>query len=128
MLRTHKDLEAWKNSMNLVTLIYEVTKLFPKEEIYGLTNQIRRSAVSIPSNIAEGMARNSDKEKIQFLFVSIGSLSELETQLMISNNLSILKTEKLQEFIDRINHIRAQIHGLIKYLNADKQRGENSGV
>jgi len=76
----HKDLDVWKRSMDLVQLIYEYTKLFPKEEMYGLTSQMRRAAVSIPSNIAEGAARKGDKEFIQFLMLSLGSLSELETQ------------------------------------------------
>jgi four helix bundle protein len=79
-MKTHKDLEVWKNSIKLVTTIYTVTKSYPKEELFGLTNQMRRSAVSIPSNIAEGAARNSKKEFIQFLHIARGNLAELETQ------------------------------------------------
>ncbi|MFA5010608.1 MAG: four helix bundle protein [Ignavibacteria bacterium] len=86
-IKTHKDLEVWKKSIDLVSEIYEITKSFPKEEIYGLTNQIRRSAVSIPSNIAEGAGRNHDKEFIQFLYIAMGSSSELETQIFICKNL-----------------------------------------
>ncbi len=89
-MKKHKDLDVWKKSILLVTLIYDVTKGFPNEEMYGLTNQIRRSAVSVPSNIAEGSARQGDKEFAHFLYISLGSLSELETQLIIANNLNYL--------------------------------------
>ncbi|NCP06792.1 MAG: four helix bundle protein [Flavobacteriales bacterium] len=94
----HKDLDVWKRSMDLVQLIYEYTKLFPKEEMYGLTSQMRRAAVSIPSNIAEGAARKGDKEFIQFLMLSLGSLSELETQYLISIRLKFSNNnENLEE-------------------------------
>ena len=72
-MKTHKDLEVWKNSIELVTEIYRITETFPKSELYGLVNQIRRSAVSIPSNISEGAARNHQKEFIQFLYIAQGS-------------------------------------------------------
>ena len=75
-IKTHKDLDAWKESMSLVEEVYKLTESFPKEEIFGLTSQMRRAATSIPSNIAEGAARNSEKEFIQFLHVSLGSLAE----------------------------------------------------
>ncbi len=75
--------------MDLVSNIYKITEFFPNKELYGLTNQIRRAAVSIPSNIAEGAARNSKKEFIQFLYIALGSLSELETQIIIANRLDI---------------------------------------
>ena len=83
----HKDLDIWKESIELTKKIYLITKNFPKEEIYGLTSQIRRSCISIPSNIAEGSARNHDKEFIQFLYISLGSLAELDTQLIISKEI-----------------------------------------
>lgn len=110
----HKDLEAWKLSIKFVTEIYEITQKFPKEEFYGLTNQIRRSAVSIPSNIAEGCARQSDNETIQFLYISIGSVAELETQLLIAENLHYLKSSDF--FIKNLIKIRSLLLGLIKYL------------
>ncbi len=90
-IRGHKDLEVWKKSMSFVTEVYKVTKCFPKEEIYGLTNQMRRAAVSVPSNIAEGAARASRKEFLQFLHLSLGSLTELETQILIAQNLGYIK-------------------------------------
>ena len=85
-MKTHKDLDVWKNSIDFVTTIYKYTASFPKEELYSLTNQVRRSAVSVPSNIAEGAGRNSYKEYIRFLYVAQGSASELETQLIIARN------------------------------------------
>ncbi len=87
----HKDLEVWKESMLLAKEVYFLTKGFPKEEIYGITSQIRRASVSVPSNIAEGAARSSDKEFIQFLYISLGSLSELETQLLLSRDLEFMR-------------------------------------
>jgi len=86
-IKNHKDLEVWKKSMDLVSNIYKITEPFPNKELYGLTNQIRRAAVSVPSNIAEGAARSSKKEFIQFLYIALGSLSELETQIIIANSL-----------------------------------------
>ena len=110
----HKNLEAWKKSIELVTKVYSETKNFPQEEKYGLTNQIRRSAVSIPSNIAEGCARGSDKESARFIDIALGSLAELETQLIIAENLNYIKQTKLY---DDINTVSALIGGLKKYLN-----------
>ena len=89
-LKTHKDLDVWKKAMSLVKEVYEITACFPREEAYGLVSQIKRAAVSIPSNIAEGAARNSNKEFIQFLYVSLGSLAELETQLLLSKELGFI--------------------------------------
>ena len=80
----HKDLEVWIKSMDLVEDVYALSKFFPNDEKFGLTNQIRRASVSVPSNISEGAARKSDKEFIQFLYIALGSLSELETQYLIA--------------------------------------------
>ena len=110
----HKELSVWKESVRMVTDIYSITKKFPKEEKFGLTNQIRRAVVSIPSNIAEGAARSSNKEFKQFLYIALGSLSELETQLIISNNLNYAKDIGLG---NKLVDIRKMILGLIKYLN-----------
>lgn len=117
-MSNHKDLDAWKYSIDFVSEIYEITKKFPKEEIYGLTGQLRRSAISIPSNIAEGSARQSDKEFIQFLYIAIGSLVELETQLIIAKNLSYLETIDSQ--LNKIVVIRKLITGIINYLKSKK--------
>ena len=115
-MKSHKDLEVWKKSIELVTGIYEITKSFPKEELYGLTNQIRRASVSIPSNIAEGAARYYTKEFIQFLYIALGSLSEVETQLIISFNLKYISEELNTEFNEKFKEIRNMLLGLIKYL------------
>ena len=84
-INSHEDLIVWQKAIDFVTDIYSITDSFPKSEMYGLTNQIRRSVVSIPSNITEGSARRSLKEYNQFLYIALGSLSELETQLIISS-------------------------------------------
>ena len=93
----HKDLEVWKKSMDLVESIYDFTSSFPSEERYGLISQMRRAAVSIPSNIAEGSARKGDKELVQFLMIALGSLSELETQYLLSVRLKFKSNNKVLE-------------------------------
>ena len=120
-LRTHKDLEVWKNAINFVTLVYEVTSTFPGTEIYGLTNQLRRAAVSIPSNIAEGAARSTNKDNIHFLYISLGSISEVDTQFIISFNLGFISDEKLKEISDKLTLIKIELLGLIKYLKGKEQ-------
>ena len=115
-IKTHKDLEVWKKSVSLVTSVYELTKGFPIEEIYGITNQIRRSAVSIPSNIAEGSARKGNKEYMQFLYISLGSLSELETQLIIANNLKYLSDNDFEWIAENMTEIGKMLIGLIRYV------------
>lgn len=89
-MKSHQDLKVWQESVDFVPWIYDITKSFPPEEKYGLTSQIRRNAVSVPSNIAEGFARKGNRELIQFLYIALGSLSELETQLIISQKLGFL--------------------------------------
>jgi len=84
----YKDLQVWQESMNLVEEVYKLVKLLPKEETYALSDQLRRAVVSIPSNIAEGQNRNTGKEFIQFLYISLGSASEVETQLLIAQRLN----------------------------------------
>jgi four helix bundle protein len=114
-MKTHKDLNVWQESISLVTLIYEKTKSFPKDELFALTSQIRRSAISIPSNIAEGAARESNKEFLRFLFISQGSISELDTQLIIANNLKFLSKEDYSLISEKLSEIRKMLSGLIKF-------------
>jgi len=111
--KTHKDLDVWKEAMTSAKEIYLLTSKFPKEEVYGLTSQIRHSVVSIPSNIAEGAARNSSKEFIQFLYIALGSMAELETQLLLSKELGFINNINIFENIERI---RKMTIGLIKFL------------
>lgn len=116
-LKNHKDLNVWQESIEFVTKIYSITHQFPKEEIYGLTSQIRRAAVSVPSNIAEGAARKSKTEFKQFLYISLGSLSEVETQLIISKNLEYIDKTTYDNLNHKVISIRKMITGLIKSLN-----------
>ncbi|MDP1725493.1 MAG: four helix bundle protein [Bacteroidota bacterium] len=114
---THKDLEVWKKSIDFVTRIYDLTKEYPKEELFGLVSQIRRAAVSIPSNIAEGASRKGKTEFRHFLYISLASGAELETQLIISGNLNYISKEKQTELIEELNIISKMLQGLIKSLN-----------
>ena len=113
-IKTHKDLRVWQESINLVKLIYDLTQNFPKNEEYGLTSQIKRSAISVPSNIAEGSARAYKREFIQFLYVALGSLSELETQLYIAKELNFVNNIEYTE--EHIITVRKMLLGLIKNL------------
>jgi four helix bundle protein len=115
-MKTHKDLIAWQKSIDLVTDVYQITRGFPKEEMYGIVNQLRRAAVSVPSNIAEGAARFSKKEFCHFLYISLGSAAELETQLVISNNLNYLESGASAKFQMQLSEIRKTIIGLISSL------------
>jgi four helix bundle protein len=116
-MKTHKDLKVWQYAVAFVTNIYKTTSSFPKDELYGLTSQIRRAAVSIPSNIAEGAARHSKKEFIQFLYISLSSAAEVNTQLIISNNLGLLHNSDSEILNIELDVISKMIQGLIKSLN-----------
>ena len=116
-MRSHKDLDAWKKSMDMVDSIYKVTKSFPNDELYSLTNQMRRAVISVPSNIAEGAARGSKNEFVQFLYISLGSLSELETQVIIANRLGYLSDPN--NLLESIMVIRKLINGLIYSLKRE---------
>ncbi|MCF6308747.1 MAG: four helix bundle protein [Flavobacteriaceae bacterium] len=111
----HKELDVWKKSMSLVTLIYKISNDFPKTEIYGLTSQIRRAAVSIPSNIAEGSGRKGDKELIQFISIALGSLSEVETQYLIAINLTYIKEDKT--VLSEMTEVKKLLLGFRNYLH-----------
>ena len=114
-LKTHKDLTVWQESRKLVKEIYSLTSKFPKDEIYSLTAQIKRSAISIPSNIAEGAARDSNKEYIHFLYIALGSVAELDTQLIIANDLNFLNETDFNEIMENLSNIGKMLSGLIKY-------------
>jgi len=116
--KTHKDLEIWKEGIKLVTKIYKLTKDFPNEELYGLTSQMRRAAVSYPSNISEGAARDSVAEYIRYIYISLGSLSELETQIIISKNLGLLTD--IEDLLLDIKALNSRTRSLVKYLKAKK--------
>lgn len=119
-MRSHKDLIVWQKSMTLVRRLYEVTKAFPQEEIFGLTSQMRLAAVSIPSNIAEGYGRIYNKERINFLSIALGSASELETQLMISVDLGFINDTDNVELSSLNNEVILMLSSLIKGLREGK--------
>lgn len=112
-MKTHKDLDVWKETMELAAICYDVTKGFPREEQFGLTSQMRRAAVSIASNIAEGAARASNKEFIQFLYVSLGSASELDTQIEIARKIKLGDPSRLKTLQARANKVSRMLQGLI---------------
>lgn len=112
---THKDIEVWQKAIAFVMDLYHKTSSFPKEELYGLVSQLRRSTVSIPSNIAEGAALQSNKEYIQFLYVALGSLMDLDTQLIIAKNLNFLSNESLNDLQSKTNEIGKMLNGFIQY-------------
>jgi four helix bundle protein len=117
-MRTHKELQVWQRGISLVKTIYEITALYPQTEQFGLTSQMRRSAVSIPSNIAEGCGRNSSKELAQFLYIALGSASELETQVIISCELGFLDKEKTKATLSMINEIIKMTSSFIQSVKA----------
>ena len=110
----HKKLDAWKISVELVKEIYKLRASFPKEEIYGLVSQMRRAAISIPSNLAEGAARKNDREFVQFLYIALGSLSELDTQIHIARELGYLRGKEVGESAQLLDKASMLISGLIR--------------
>ena len=118
-MKTHKDLDIWKRGLELVTGIYKFTAGFPKEETYGLKSQMRRAAVSFPSNIAEGAARNSKTEYLRFMYIALGSLAELETHIIISKNLGY--TSGADDFLLEIEVLRKMALNFIKHLKIEKE-------
>jgi len=115
-IKTFRDLRVWQKGIDLVKNIYKITRDFPKEEQYGLTSQLRRAAISIPSNIAEGFRRRSGKEHKQFLNIALGSCAEIETQLVISKELSYINDHIETELMETLNHICGMIVNLVKKI------------
>lgn len=115
-VRSYRELIVWQKAMDLVTSIYDLTKRFPKDETYGLTNQMRRAAVSIPSNIAEGQGRDSTKEFLHHLSIAYGSLMEVETQILIAENLNYLNKDETKVILNNTSEIGRLINGLSRSL------------
>jgi len=113
--KKYTELNVWLEARKLATSIYSVTKIFPKEEQYGLSNQMRRCAVSIPSNIAEGCGPNHKKDSLQFFYVSRGSIYELETQLYLSNDLNFINSTELDNLLINLEAVRKLLNGFIRY-------------
>jgi four helix bundle protein len=116
-IKSFKDLRIWQEGIKLVKDIYLLSKKFPKDEIYGLSSQMRRCAVSIPSNIAEGFRRYHNKEYKQFLYITLGSCAELETQVIISHELEYIKEEIKEEINEKIQYICKMVSRLIQKLD-----------
>lgn len=116
MITDYKDLQVWQKGIEVVKEIYTITTQFPKNELFGLISQMRRSAVSIPSNIAEGWMRQHTNEYIQFIYHALGSCGELDTQLIIANSLGYLNDDSLKDLSEKINHIIRMLRNLIKGL------------
>ncbi len=115
-VKTYRDLVVWEKSMQFVTDIYSITKKFPGDELYSLTNQIRRSAVSIPSNIAEGFGRNTKKEFKRFLNISMASVFEIQTQIRISLNLGYIDSSVFDKIFESSREIERMLSSLIQKL------------
>ncbi len=113
-IKSFTDLNAWREGHKLVLMIYKITKDFPKEELFGLANQMRRAAVSITSNIAEGFSRQSYKEKAQFYSTSQGSVTEIQNQLLIARDVKYINDNKFKEIADQTVVVHKLISGLIK--------------
>ena len=117
-MKSHKDLDVWRLAIDLASDVYEVTKTFPKDERYGMTVQMRRSAISIASNIAEGAARQGDKEFVQFLHIALGSVSELDTQLEIAMRVNLTSVESLKGLQDMAIRINQMLPGLAQSVRS----------
>jgi len=116
-IKSFTDLEVWKKAHQLVLEIYKTVSQFPKEEIYGLSSQIKRSSVSIPSNIAEGFVRKGKKEKIQFYYIALGSVTELKSQLLIAKDLKFVQKKAFQKLANLTIEVSKLIVSLIKSTN-----------
>ena len=117
-LKTYKDLIAWQKAYDLCLAVYRKTQAFPKSEQYGLTSQLNRSALSVPSNIAEGYTRPGTSEYLRFLHIAYASLAELETQLFLAKDLNFLKQKDFDSIITMQQEVQRIMHGLIKSLKS----------
>ena len=113
-IKSFTDLNAWKEGHQLVLLVYKITSTFPKNEAYSLVDQMRRCVISITSNVAEGFSRRTKKEKIQFYYMSIGSITELQNQLLIAKDLGYIKKEEFHEIVQKTIIVHKLISGLVK--------------
>jgi four helix bundle protein len=113
-MKNHKDLDVWKYAVDFSVSIYRATEKFPKSELYGLVSQLRRASVSIPSNIAEGSARQTKREYVQFLYCALGSASEIETQVEISSRLGYIAEVDLGVLLESRDRIARMLFGMIR--------------
>lgn len=116
IVKSYRDVQVWQKARMLVSEIYKITAQFPKEETYGLTSQLRRAIISVPSNIAEGSSKGSTREYLRFLSISYGSLCEVETQLYLAFDLDFITEIQLQTLLEKTNELGRMTHGLIRSL------------
>jgi len=116
-VKSYQDLVVWQKAMTLAEATYQSTRSFPREELYGLTSQMRRAAVSVPSNIAEGQGRNSTREFLHHLSIALGSLLELETQVLLAARLALLNPDASRELLQQTAEVGRLIHGLSNALS-----------
>lgn len=116
-VKSYKELDIWKKGMDIVGGVYDLTRSFPKEEQFGLAVQMRRSAVSVPSNIAEGFVRQHNKEYKQFLYIALGSCAELETQVLVSFNCGYAPQKSRDELLESLDHESRMLMNMIKSIN-----------
>jgi len=119
-VRNFRELKVWQKAHRLTLDVYKTTRTFPREEVYGLTSQIRRSAVSIPANIAEGWGRSEDAELARFLQVSMGSASELEYHLLLSHDLELLSSSNYDRLLNQLIEVKRMLTAFINKLRADR--------
>ena len=120
-MRNFRKYDAWQNALQVVETIYQLTKCFPEDEKYGLTNQVRRAAVSIASNIAEGASRESEVDFARFLEISLGSAFEVETQILIANQLGYVTAENYEPLLNQLTILQKQINSLISKIRQKRQ-------
>ncbi len=118
-MRNFRNLKVWEKSHTLTLMIYKFTSSFPKEELYGLTSQMRRSSSSIPSNIAEGCGRNTQPQFARFLTIAFGSASELEYQLILSKDLGFISKDIFDELLNKVTEVKRMLTSLIQKIDAD---------
>lgn len=118
-MKDFKKLKVWQKAHNLTLLVYKITRKFPKEELYGLTSQIRRAASSIPANIAEGSGRGGDADFARFLQIAMGSASELEYRLLLAHDLNMIERHTFEIFTDNTTEVKQMLTSLIKKLKAE---------
>lgn len=124
-MKNHKDLEVWKEAVELAVACYDIRKAFPQAEQFGLASQMRRAAVSVASNIAEGAARTSSKEFVQFLYISLGSASELDTQIEIARKIGLGNTSDIESLQLKVNGISRMLQGLIRSVKTRSSKNQS---
>lgn len=124
-IRTYQDLAAWREVRVLTKAVYVVTRRFPKEELYGVTSQVRSSAISVASNIAEGCGRGTPRASNGFFFIARGSLYEMETQLIVACDLGYLSEQDLKDLLTQITRCKQLLNGLIRYFDAKTKANES---